>query len=164
MKRLSRPGQLRIPVPLLIVFSPVLVPILGVRGLAVMARDIRRKGRAKPGRTGNNLAPWVILATLVTIPATAVGAWYVIRALHLFPLDPAGLWITLVLAAAYGVQAMIVASVIGCSLAWHSGDEGAKPVANPVRYFVRAALMFLFFYCAVNAPLTLCLAVFSARH
>jgi hypothetical protein len=163
MKRFSRPSQIRIPVPLLIVFSPVLIPILVVHALVVMARDIGRKGQSQPDRTGNDLAPWVIRATLVTIPATAVGAWYVIRALHLFPPDRTGLWITLVLAAAYGAQAMIVASIIGWSLSWDS-SKGANPVADPVRYFVRAALMFLFFYCVVNAPLTLGLAVFSARH
>ena len=139
----------RVGAPLMIALSPVLAPLWV--GAAI--------GLARRQRTGGDLNQLLIYALCLAMPAVAVAAWYIIWAVHLPPHGPAGRWVALAVAGAFGAQNMITLYLLTISFAMDGSGQASQPVARPIRYLLRNGVAVLTVFCVVNAPLTLCVAV-----
>jgi fibronectin type 3 domain-containing protein len=110
----------------MVILLPVLAPIAAVQAIA--GKDGKERQRAAAVRraaaglpAGKDVGQWLYLAACGIIPGIAVAAWYVIRAVRLPPHGTAGLWVALLLSAAFGIQNIVTLYMLAFRFSRNSG-------------------------------------------
>jgi len=79
--------------------------------MGIIATPARRAGAGLP--PGSYLPDRLYLAACLAIPGIMAAAWYAIRAVHLPPGGPVGLWVALLLVALFGAQSVLALVLVG---------------------------------------------------
>ena len=117
------------------------------------------KDASRRRSTGGDLNQWVLFTAWLAIPAITIAAWLIIWATHVPPHGPAGRWVALALAAAFGAENAVVLFFLSLGFAMDGSNEARLPVARPLRYVLRTGTTVIVILGLANACFTLFVAM-----